>query len=138
MTKPLYVANNNKDDMMEIRRQLHMLARDECAGWLVWCGRQCKPVAMVVNDNRAGMPNATFADFWNMVNDYKLDPEVPLQVLERLAKLQPKVRRQELHQLLSGQAPVPVPVLAWGAPKVLGGTTSMSTLGVAPGDNPKA
>ena len=111
--KPLFLAHDNKDDRSESHRQLEKLDNVERLAWLTWCCRRCQLPAMVPPDH-AGSAMEVWFDFWNLTNDYRLDPELPMRILERMARLPRKQRRQELHQLLvTGPAAAPVPKLAW-------------------------
>ena len=103
--KPLILQHDNVDDRSEIHRLLTQLGKLERLAWLHWCCLQCVlPNSLLhpgLPPHHSGRPLEVFFDFWSLVNDYHLDPQKPLEILERLVRL-PK-RRPLLRRLWAGK-----------------------------------
>ena len=85
-TKPLYMAHDNLDDRREVHRLLTRLPPILRLRWLKWCCARCTlpnsnkhPVIGLGTTGANGME--IFYDFWQLANQYNLDPRVGMDAL---------------------------------------------------------
>lgn len=89
--KPLWSARDNLDDRREIAYLLTRIPPVLRVRWLKWCCEKCwfpnSRVHPTVGHGTTGEPAmAIYFDFWNLTNEYRLDPLVGLNALIEIVR----------------------------------------------------